>query len=93
VQEALTNAAKHAPGSRAEVSVAARDGRLVIDVTNEHAADRPRKAVEGSGTGLVSMRERAQAVGGVLRAGPSGHGWRVWAELPVHGIVSDGRRP
>ncbi|WP_068016186.1 sensor histidine kinase [Nocardia mexicana] len=81
VQEALTNAVKHAPGSRAEVSVSRTDGRLVIDVTSDRAE--AATAAEGGGTGLTSMRERAHAVGGVLTAGPCDGGWRVRAELPV----------
>ncbi|WP_460696373.1 sensor histidine kinase [Nocardia thraciensis] len=81
VQEALTNAVKHAPGSRAEVSVRRADGRLVIDVMSNHAAAATGSA--GGGTGLTNMRERAHAVGGVLTAGPCDDGWRVRAELPV----------
>jgi signal transduction histidine kinase len=83
VQEALTNAVKHAPGSRAEVTVGMENGTLVIDVTNRRTSGGA-PATEG-GTGLVSMRERAQAVGGVLVAGPSERGWQVRAELPVEG--------
>ncbi|WP_280267985.1 sensor histidine kinase [Nocardia wallacei] len=82
VQEALTNAVKHAPGGRAEVSVSGCDGRLVIDVTSDAAA----AATTTGGTGLTSMRERAHAVGGVLTAGPCEAGWRVRAELPVPGV-------
>ncbi|MDQ3405835.1 MAG: histidine kinase [Actinomycetota bacterium] len=79
VQEALTNAVKHAPGSRAEVVVRVRDGTLVVEVTNNKAGAR----VNPAGTGLLSMTERARGVGGRLVAGPHGPGWRVRAELPV----------
>jgi signal transduction histidine kinase len=80
VQEALTNVVKHAPGSRAEITVDREDSVLVIEVINEGVRNgRP----AGPGRGLLNMRERALAVGGVLEAGPSGRRWRVRAELPV----------
>lgn len=81
IQEALTNAAKHAPGRRVEVAVGTQRGRLVITVTNERTVDYP----ANGGIGLVNMRERAQAVGGTFTAGPDNGVWRVRAELPVLG--------
>ncbi|MBC6449001.1 sensor histidine kinase [Actinokineospora xionganensis] len=79
VQEALTNAVKHAPGSRAEVNVRHGEGTLVVEVIDDGAG----AVLNPSGTGLITMSERAQAVGGVLVAGPCARGWRVRAELPV----------
>jgi len=85
VQEALTNVVKHAPGARASVLVGREDSALVVEVRNE----RTRSTVEsGSGRGLLNMRERAQAVGGVLVAGPCEREWRVRAELPAEGECS-----
>jgi signal transduction histidine kinase len=84
VQEALTNVAKHAPGGRAEVRVGREGDRLVVEVTNERGNGRP--AAPGSGRGLLNMRERAQAVGGVLEAGPRERDWRVRAELPAEAV-------
>lgn len=84
VQEALTNVVKHAPGSRAEVTVGRQDGTLVVEVTNERTSVRSTMD-SGSGRGLLNMRERAQAVGGVLVAGPRERRWRVRAELPAEG--------
>jgi signal transduction histidine kinase len=79
VQEALTNAVKHAAGSSAKVTVC-RDGDVVvIEVINNLTV--PPRAEEG--TGLVSMRERAAALGGTLTAGLVGEGWRVHAVLPT----------
>ena len=78
VQEALTNAVKHG-GARAEVSVRQSDGRLVVEVVNDVPAPRPL----GGGTGLLSMTERAAAVGGALSAGPRGDRWHVRADLPL----------
>ena len=79
VQEALTNVVKHAPGARASVLVGRAESTLVVEVRNERTGS----PVAGSGRGLLNMRERAQAVGGVLVAGPCVDGWRVRAELPA----------
>jgi signal transduction histidine kinase len=82
VQEALTNVVKHAPGARASVTVGRRESTLVVEVVNE----RTESFVEdGPGRGLLNMRERAQAVGGMLVAGPHQRMWRVRAELPAEG--------
>ncbi|GLY65950.1 sensor histidine kinase [Amycolatopsis taiwanensis] len=81
VQEALTNAVKHAPDARVEVDIGLRDGSLTVAVDNElvgHAAP-----VGDCGHGLSTMRERAGLVGGTLTAGPGGRGWLVRAEFPV----------
>jgi signal transduction histidine kinase len=79
VQEALTNVVKHAPGARASVVVDRADATLVVEVVNERTGS----TVSGAGRGLLNMRERAQAVGGVLVAGPHERMWRVRAELPA----------
>jgi signal transduction histidine kinase len=84
VQEALTNVVKHAPGASASVTVGRRDSVLVVEVVN----DRIESTVDdGAGRGLLNMRERAQAVGGVLEAGPHERQWRVRAELPAEGAL------
>ena len=85
-QEALTNAVKHAPGSRATVRLRVADGTLTVEIGNE-LLDAPGRSDSG-GHGLLSMRERAHAVGGTLRAGPSGPRWLVHAELPLAGEPS-----
>lgn len=79
VQEALTNAAKHAPG--APVTVELREAAVVV--TNG-AAQRP-GAGPGAGTGLVGLRNRVEDLGGSLEAGPHGDGFRVLALLPARG--------
>lgn len=77
LQEALTNAAKHAPSARATVHVAVRPEAVCLDVDSSGAPGR------GQGLGLLGMRERAAALGGTLDAGPGGTGWLVHAELPL----------
>ena len=76
-QESLTNAAKHAPGSPVAVRVVADDDRVELLVDSAGTPGR------GAGMGVMTMRERAQAVGGRCTAGPAGEGWRVHATLPV----------
>ncbi|WP_423202235.1 sensor histidine kinase [Herbihabitans rhizosphaerae] len=81
VQEALTNAVKHAPGAAASVSVRGCEGTLVLEVVNELTGS---SSGTGGGTGLATMAERAQAVGGTLvSAGRHDDRWLVRAELPV----------
>jgi signal transduction histidine kinase len=79
LQEALTNAVKHAPGSptAARLSVGAEVVELAVD-----SAAAPGT---GTGVGVISMRERAESLGGRCQAGPGGQGWLVQATLPLRG--------
>jgi signal transduction histidine kinase len=74
LQEALTNAMKHAPGAALEVALAERDGTLTIVVRNDSIAEGSGLAATGSGIGLASMRERLEALGGAVEAGPDASG-------------------
>ncbi|GAA2399635.1 histidine kinase [Streptomyces glaucosporus] len=88
VQEALTNALKHAaPGEVAVALSASGDGPLVVRVTSPYA-ERPGPRAPGSGAGLIGMRERVELLGGAFSAGPvAGAGgrvvWEVRAVLPA----------
>ncbi|ONI84401.1 hypothetical protein ALI144C_14650 [Actinosynnema sp. ALI-1.44] len=86
IQEALTNALKHSGGGGATVDVRVVAGQLIIEVVND--LSKTAAAGDGTGTGLVSMRERAHAVGGDFEAGPWSGGWRVRAALPMGGTAS-----
>ncbi|WP_147381380.1 sensor histidine kinase [Nocardioides immobilis] len=78
VQEALTNATKHAPGE--PVTVAGGDsGGVVTIVVRNGGVPRPGA---GAGMGIRGMQERASAVGGELVAGPHDEGWTVRARMP-----------
>jgi signal transduction histidine kinase len=89
VQESLTNVIRHAPGSTADVTISARGGMLVVDVANDGPNGQDR-FVDGTGTGLAGMEERARVLGGVLRAAPLAEGgFRVHAELPATVPVPD----
>jgi signal transduction histidine kinase len=81
VQEALTNAAKHAPGSAVHLALEHRGGELLIKLDNGLVPGAPPGG--GTGTGLLGLSERAAAVGGSVQAGPDGPSWRVRATLPV----------
>jgi signal transduction histidine kinase len=76
VQEALTNAVKHARGTPVSVDVTIADQNVTVLV------DSAGPPGQGSGMGLVNMAERADALGGSCTAGPGGHGWLVTATLP-----------
>ncbi|MHB8467956.1 MAG: sensor histidine kinase [Acidimicrobiales bacterium] len=82
VQEALANAAKHAPGAAVTVSLRVRRRKVGVLVTNA-AASSPASEVPAGGRGISGMTERVRHLGGRLQAGPAGEGWRVQADLPV----------
>jgi signal transduction histidine kinase len=79
VQEALTNAGRHASGARTEVRLVQRRDAIEIEVTDSGGV---RTGEVGSGRGLAGMRERVEMYGGLLDAAPNGPGWRVHAWLP-----------
>jgi signal transduction histidine kinase len=83
VQEALTNALRHAGARRVRV-VVRREGRAVRLEVSDDGGGAASNGAGGSGSGLPGMRERATALGGTLEAGPAPDGgWRVLAELPA----------
>jgi signal transduction histidine kinase len=83
VQEALTNALKHAGPARADVLLRYTPGGLEIDVRDD-GQGAPVTNGNGSGHGLIGMRERVALYGGELQTGPSdGRGFRVHAHLPL----------
>ena len=65
-QEALTNVARHARATRAEVSLRLEDGQLVLTVSDDGRGFRPQIISETEELGLAGMRERAVLVGGSL---------------------------
>jgi signal transduction histidine kinase len=81
VQEALTNALKHAGKANAWVELRYDPDALQLEVANDGATA---LAGDGRGHGLHGMRQRAEVCGGTLDAGPRpGGGFRVRASLPV----------
>ncbi|MGJ6963110.1 sensor histidine kinase [Streptosporangium sp. G11] len=95
VQEALTNARKHAPGAAVAVEVTGSPaGKLAVEVRNAPppgpdpvpgeggVEGENARAGAGGGQGLIGLAERARLAGGELTAGPAGGGFRVHAWLP-----------
>jgi signal transduction histidine kinase len=82
VQEALTNALKHAGRAEAEVIVRYETAAVELEILDNGIG--PHTRVNGSGHGLVGMRERVALYGGLLEAGSrNGHGFAVRARLPL----------
>lgn len=83
VQEALSNALRHAGGAEIEVRVTAAGGSLLVEVTNAAPAA-ARESIPGSGLGLSGARERVTALGGAVEVGPtSDGGFAVIARIPI----------
>ncbi len=92
VQEALTNAVKHAgPGTRVAVTLDWRPDGMTIEVRDGGAAAPGpgiHPPVPGAGSGLRGLRERVAAVGGTLGAGPEQAGFVVRAGFPRRGSAA-----
>jgi signal transduction histidine kinase len=83
VQEALTNARKHAPGSLVELVMDGRPGDgLRIEVTNPVPAEAGTGSMPGSGLGLVGVAERVELAGGRLVHGTAAGRFRLEVRLP-----------
>lgn len=91
IQEAITNASKHAPGQPVCVQLDWDVNRLRLRVTNpfphkaagrDHAAVPKRQA--GTGHGLIGMRERARAAGGTFAVSSTATEHEIEASLPVN---------
>ncbi|MCI2237560.1 histidine kinase [Paenibacillus sp. TRM 82003] len=92
LQEALTNARRHAGPGPVEVALVREGERVVLRVVSA-LPGRAAGADGRRGHGLATMRERAEALGGTFRAGPAGPGsWEVRAELPGRPAVGVGVR-
>ncbi|MFE7637468.1 sensor histidine kinase [Kitasatospora sp. NPDC057518] len=95
VQEALTNAHKHAPGAPIGVALRYEPDALVVEVTNARAPELVGArvgvgAAVSGGQGLTGLRERARLVGGMVHAGPTPEqGFRLAAVLPYEGEEQD----
>lgn len=94
VQQALTNVIEHADASEVHVTVLHDGGAVQLEIVDDGLVGRSHDS--GSrrrgGFGIIGMRERARAFGGVLHAGPvDGGGFRVSASIPVpdHGDAPD----
>jgi signal transduction histidine kinase len=90
-QEALSNTRKHAPHAALTLNLEYQDDATTLTVTDTPPATRTTAVPEpagplagtGGGYGLTGLRERAELLGGTLRAGPDGTAWTVHLTLPA----------
>jgi signal transduction histidine kinase len=86
VQEALNNVAKHAHASKAMIALERTGGQFVMDISDDgigYGAAPGAAARRRSGLGMVTMRERTQALGGRFQIAPApGGGTRVTIRIP-----------
>ena len=83
VQEALTNALKHAGPARAKVEINYLSDKLEVDIVDDGRSSSGMRPTSGGGRGLIGMRERVLLFGGELDVGPvADGGYRVHASLP-----------
>jgi signal transduction histidine kinase len=91
VQEALTNVVKHSGADSCQVSVGCHGGDLCVEITDPGGPGRLVPAngaghADGTGHGIIGMRERVNLCGGEFSAGPlPGQGFRVAARFPLNG--------
>lgn len=87
VQESLTNVLRHAgTDTHADVAITRAQDEIIVTVEDTGPQVRTdRENADDSGHGLIGMRERAEAYGGRLQAGPRGSGWAVRAAIPIDG--------
>lgn len=84
VREALSNVARHARASRAEVTVAPADEGLRLEIIDNGIGFDPAAAAEGGHHGLVNLRERAASAGGRLEIDSQpGRGTRLVITIPL----------
>ncbi|HEY7813735.1 MAG TPA: histidine kinase [Nakamurella sp.] len=85
-QEAISNTRKHAPDATVTLDLAYQDDAATLTITDTPAAPAAMPAPlagTGGGYGLTGLQERAELLGGTLRAGPDGAAWTVRLRLPV----------
>lgn len=87
VQEALTNAMKHAPGAAVTVRLEREAGETVVSVRNAPVPAGPLPGARGSGLGMAGLSDRVRMLGGTLDARPHEGGFEVIARLPDSGRV------
>ncbi|MEV6508280.1 histidine kinase [Streptomyces sp. NPDC051642] len=81
-QEALTNVRKHAPGAKVLLTLDYGEHEVTLDVRDSGGSPGELTAA-GGGYGLLGMRERAELLGGSLRAGPDEEGFVVTLKVPA----------
>jgi signal transduction histidine kinase len=86
LQEALTNALRHSRGTCVSAEVCVSGEEVVVDVLDDgsmRVAAGHGPMTDGTGRGLIGMRERVKLYGGEVESGPTDHGFRVHARIPI----------
>ncbi len=86
VQEAVTNAARYAPGATVDITLSSESGLTTMRVKNTEppaTVATPGLSDAGGGHGLIGLRERLEHAGGTLQSGPTGSGWMVEVTVPT----------
>jgi signal transduction histidine kinase len=95
VQEALTNVVKHSGAGSCQVSVRCDDGDLCVEITDPGGRERVTgggySPADGTGHGIIGMRERVSLCGGAFSAGPLPvQGFQVAARFPLYAAPRNG---
>jgi signal transduction histidine kinase len=94
IQEAFTNVARHAGSVEVALSIHHGDDRVRVQVVNRPGTSSQRDSVPSTGVGVIGMTERAEALGGSLRAGETEEGgFEVDATIPYHRPISFRNQP
>jgi signal transduction histidine kinase len=94
VQEALTNVSKYAPGAPVTVQITPWGAGLCVAIRNGPSTGAPPATdLPGGGHGLIGLRERAELLGGVLRAAPTDDGGFLVEAVFPNGSGPEHRRP
>ena len=87
VSESLTNAAKHADASQVDIEASARDSSLRLSIRDDGVGG----AEPARGSGLVGLRDRVEALGGLIEiTSPAGHGTHIVVQFPLElDVITD----
>lgn len=88
VQEAVTNAARHAEASRIEIALATEGSHLTVSVTDNGVGLSARREVSRSGMGLRIMEYRASKIGGTIGIEEPGVGTRIVVSAPLASLTA-----
>ena len=92
-QEALTNVVRHAGPTRAHLTLGYRPHEVSIEIWDDGPDPRrppdPGLSRQGTGHGLIGIRERTALFGGTASAGPAGNGYRVRATLRTSDFAAE----
>jgi PAS domain S-box-containing protein len=94
VQEALTNVLRHAGATRVEIELGMKSGCVALEVNDDGGGITEASTIGPGSLGILGMRERASALGGVLEVAPrSGGGTRVAAWFPPPAVIGGRTTP